>query len=745
MKRFLLPVCIISLLLLGACGGSSSSSTGISISISPTSATVALSATEQFTATVKDATDTGVIWQVNGVTGGNASYGYISGSGLYTAPATAPSSPTVTITAISAASSGKTASATVTVAAAVSISPTSTSVVAAQTAQFSASVNFSSNTRVSWQVNGIAGGNSTVGTINSNGLYTAPNAPPTPSTVTVTAVASADSTRTASATVTVTAAPIVISPSSATIGAAGQQAFTATLLSATIQPTWSVSCSSSIAGACGSITTGGTYTAPVTPPPGGTATITATSGSSNPSTGTAVATIQFGNASLAGRYVYTTSDNVGHNAPSQAGTLVFDGSGHITGGVVDSTDAPGTTATVTGSTYQVGTDGRGTAVLQTSAASYNLQFVLVSNAQGFVFRTDSASNHAGGTIELQQANLTALNGSYALSLSGITADSSAALLNEAGSLILSSAGGMTGGILDTDKALALQTAAITGGSWTALSSAGRGTLTATTALGSQKFAYYPVDSAHAKLVPIDGSSIALGELYAQLQGPFSAATLKASYAFSVAGAKNGVLSGTVGVFSLDGSSVVTNQQFDGISQTVFDFNPGTYTVTDNVSGRTTLAWTADAGAKIQYVAYPRADGGLVLLQTDGRYMGSGLALPQASLSVSNFFSLQGSFAMALGGSELSAPASAERIVGQLSASTSPTLSGTIDGTTVGQGTSFTLNLLTSNLTAQRYVLGIPSAALNGETIIAYRISDNQAFLIISDSTRAMTGIFKRQY
>ena len=57
---------------------------------------------------------------------------------------------------------------------------------------------------VTWKVNGITGGNSTVGTISASGLYRAPNSPPNPAVVTVSATAAADQTKTANASVTIT-------------------------------------------------------------------------------------------------------------------------------------------------------------------------------------------------------------------------------------------------------------------------------------------------------------------------------------------------------------------------------------------------------------------------------------------------------------------------------------------------------------------------------------------------------------
>jgi serine protease len=87
----------------------------------------------------------------------------------------------------------------------VTVSPASASVSAGGGTQaFTATVANTSNTAVTWQVNGLAGGNSTVGTISPSGLYTAPATVPSPSTVTVRAISDADNTRSGSAQVTIT-------------------------------------------------------------------------------------------------------------------------------------------------------------------------------------------------------------------------------------------------------------------------------------------------------------------------------------------------------------------------------------------------------------------------------------------------------------------------------------------------------------------------------------------------------------
>src|SRR5437016_4923274 len=133
---------------------------------------------QQFTATVLNTSNTAVTWQVSGVTGGNATVGTISSSGLYTAPAVVPNPATVTVTAVSQADPTKSASAQVTntptAVVSVTISPVSATVGAGGTQQFTATVQNYTTLLRSWQVSVVTGGNATVGTISSSGLYTAP-------------------------------------------------------------------------------------------------------------------------------------------------------------------------------------------------------------------------------------------------------------------------------------------------------------------------------------------------------------------------------------------------------------------------------------------------------------------------------------------------------------------------------------------------------------------------------------------
>src|SRR5579864_1771044 len=104
----------------------------------------------------------------------------------------------------------------------VTVAPTSASVRAGSAQAFTATVTGTTNTAVTWQVNGITGGNSTVGTIDISGNYLAPAAVPTPNSVAVEAVSMASASSSGSSPVTLmNPMPVVsgVSPNSVAVGA----------------------------------------------------------------------------------------------------------------------------------------------------------------------------------------------------------------------------------------------------------------------------------------------------------------------------------------------------------------------------------------------------------------------------------------------------------------------------------------------------------------------------------------------
>ena len=172
--------------------GSSREATGVVVSVSPTSGTIAPGQTQRFTSHVSGTTNTLVAW--------SASAGTISNLGLFTAPM-GSSTGTVTITATSIAASSKKASANLTISPApvtgisVAVSPLTANLNSGSTQQFSATVQGTGNTAVRWSAS--------AGAVSSAGLFIAPKVSSN-TNVAVTATSVANTTKRSSAMVSVT-------------------------------------------------------------------------------------------------------------------------------------------------------------------------------------------------------------------------------------------------------------------------------------------------------------------------------------------------------------------------------------------------------------------------------------------------------------------------------------------------------------------------------------------------------------
>jgi Concanavalin A-like lectin/glucanases superfamily/Domain of unknown function (DUF2341) len=257
---------------------------GISVTVSPSTATLYASQSQQFTASVQGSTNTGVNWTLS-----PAGVGSISNAGLYIAPSAISTQQTVTLTATAAADSTKTATATINLfpPITVTVNPTNVNLTANQTQQFTATVTNATNTNVNWTLI------PAVGTISSAGSYSAPSVVNSTQTVTVKATSAADGTTFGQATVTL--APSVqvqvsLAPPSTTLIGGGSQQITATVTNASnTSVTWNISPSG-----IGSFTTTATtfsYTAPAVIAANQVLTVTATSVADTSKAATATITL----------------------------------------------------------------------------------------------------------------------------------------------------------------------------------------------------------------------------------------------------------------------------------------------------------------------------------------------------------------------------------------------------------------------------------------------------------------------
>jgi hypothetical protein len=224
--------------------------------LTPTSATTAVSLRQPFNLTISGTSNSNVIWQVNGIPGGNTTVGQIcvvasnpcqavsiapAGSVEYLAPVSVPSPNPVTLSVSSQAFPTQIQTAQVTILAhiVVSVSPPSAVLAPATTQAFTANVIGTTNQTVTWNVTGTAcsAANFPCGTIDANGNFTAPISTPSPNAINIVATSSEDTSRAGSASVTITNAITIVSllPASATAGGVGS--FTLQVFGGNFMPT----------------------------------------------------------------------------------------------------------------------------------------------------------------------------------------------------------------------------------------------------------------------------------------------------------------------------------------------------------------------------------------------------------------------------------------------------------------------------------------------------------------------------
>jgi hypothetical protein len=612
---------------------------------------------------VSGGTNIVVTWQVNGKTGGNDTVGKIDSNGVYHAPASIPSPPTVNVSAVSFEDPNVSATSVVTIVPAptVTVSPTTFTMTSgtANTKAFTSTVTGTTTSNVDWSVNGVPGGNATFGTINSSGLYTAPPTPPIGSTVTVTAVSRDFPLASASAVVTLTGYSIS--------SLQGHFAFTVAgrILSGVSSGAF-FRAGSFVADGAGNLSGGledineasgvtkgfsfiGTYTVladgrgtlkfsdaghssanlpaifdfvlvngtqlQITgfdASAGAGATYSgAAAGQGNAQDLSSFATNS--NSALIGTYVFDFSGTHGANALSQIGELTADGAGDITGGSIDINDggtpgqfqiigntAPAFQPPVYASFYSISSNGRGTLTLATNDPAFptlTFSFYVISRGSAKFAGTDTAQGLAG--ITMQQApnatfDPTSLNGNYAFLLSGL-GPGGAVTTATAGNFLADGNGNFTSGVFDENVSGA-PNIVMFGGAYTipavgtVATSVGRGTAT----FAGRTYVFYlgPVGSAVFQETDSIHAGIAAHGMFTQQQSAaFTLASVQGNYAISttgLSGASSQVISGQL---TSNGAGLVASGAIDintAGTLTAGEAVSGTY-ILPATSGRSTLA------------------------------------------------------------------------------------------------------------------------------------------------------------
>lgn len=667
------------------------------------------------------------------------------------------------------------------------------SVAAGSTVQFTA---YQADALVS--VNWTASGGTITGNGTSSGAFTAPTAQ---GSVTVSAVSTSSATTGGSVTVNVTApsaSGILVNPGATVVAAGGTMTFSATLNGGAVSPapTWQVNGANGGDGVHGTIDANGNYTAPLTPPPGGSTTITAVSGGNS---ATASVTVVYSNLSFSGPYAFSYTGNDGNGFLTVAGSFVADGSsGSITSGEEDYVDSAVLTSPATfGGTFAVGPDGRGSLTISSNAPDSTgvIQFSLTNGQQGgpaqhaVMIRLDTIAT-GSGTIDAQNPlDLAAgFSGNYVFASSGLDNILSGSPLNLAGKFFVDgSTLTLPSGLAEQDFNYAgtgTSTLGTNGGPDTTLSgnfimdadasTTGRGTLFLSTTNSSLttifgvtplpfQYTFYIVDSSHLKIVESDANFIMSGDIFAETSGagPYTAANLlpSSNYAFTTGGSSQAGPFGTGGVFvSGGGTGTATSGSITG---GVYDNNNAGTTVLDktitassfsiDTFGRISLP--LDPGATYSYAGYAgtynSANGPVnvvEMIDLETNYVDSGLAYRQTSGSTpSGSFALNMTAAANNSGTE-------QDFEGQFGIGNTGTITGNLDINNaevngIQANVPFTSSSITTVGTDGR---GTPltlhtSSPSTNYPLAYYVIDDNTSLVFETDGVRVLTGIIQKQY
>lgn len=491
---------------------------------------------------------------------------------------------------------------------------------------------------------------------------------------------------------------------------------------------------------------GGSFTPPTPPPSGG-----------------------FSASNLNGTYVFSISGTDVNGAPlGIVGTFTANGQRGITGGTLDLNDPGFSPATLpnspvtSGSSYQVGQDGRGQVTLNSNTpfgSALIFDFVLQDSSHGLITEFDSNAT-GSGTLDLQAAGVTPV-GTYVFSLGGASVNlttSNSAPWGIVGNFTVGTGGAITGLEDSNDGGTVSSDLTLSGNLVLGPSSTPATTFsTPSGSSSSQTYDVVAIDATHLKFIEMDASGTLVGDAFAGTTTAISAGT----YAFILAGAYplSSSISAAGGFMVTDGSGNITNASS-------LDANNGGNSVASTVSftgnyaaagtGRYTLSNLANFEGT-EYVAYPYS-AGLMLLEIDNAGFMSGAAYPQTQ----NAFAAAQGYALNLSGANLSQAAfgggteEVDDIAEFVANSSGATLTGILDENyDPGGSPSYDNPLVNSNYAAPdsngrgQIVVNIGSngtGTLNGGFALNFYAVDGNTFPFIETdgNGQAAAGVFVEQ-
>ena len=275
----------------------------------------------------------------------------------------------------------------------------------------------------------------------------------------------------------------------------------------------------------------GTYTAPVSAPPGNTLAIIATSiADSSKSSRVAIMFTGAGTASSAtlnGQYAFFLTSPAGNRgSTSLAGSVSLHGDGSVNGGVVDIISpalldlqdpilSTSLSSPLLPSSYSVDANGRGNMSVQT-AKGQTLQFSFVLTSATHASITEIDGNPGSGSLDLQQrpsAGFTAsqITGGYSFTMTGTSKTDSAKKVSAGGILTADGVSGVSNGRLDVNTAGVMSSSSFSG-TFSEPDSNGRGTFVLSL---DRTLGYYIISPKALRIFEADDIGLMGGSAYAQ--------------------------------------------------------------------------------------------------------------------------------------------------------------------------------------------------------------------------------------
>jgi hypothetical protein len=476
--------------------------------------------------------------------------------------------------------------------------------------------------------------------------------------------------------------------------------------------------------------------------------------------------------SLKGTFVLQTSGVDAFGPYRFAGVAVLDGNGDITSGEQTYSN-PSVLASdsITGGSYFIGADGRGTIKINTANQSLGQQgietfsLVLLSSSQALIARIDDPSipgtstESSSGTMDLQTSAVPPAGG-YAFVVRGTDINSAPMAFGGVLNIDSPKAISGSGSVADQDLAGTVTNCLALSGTVTDVDSFGsvKFNLTADCASVPIEFTGYILDSAHIKLIESDNATgsgfgltdgLAIGQ--GSATGTFSTGkSFSGAYVFGIFGNDlSGLPSSLASAGTVTADAIGNLQGFNdefqsGLAITISERFTGTYAIDPAGTGRVDSSINyLNSGAGPELIFYLTGNGNPpLILDADsnalgGSAVGTGIAY-RASRQVSFSGEYGVSFTENSGGTE-------NDVIGQMTVdSTAQTLSGIVD-------TNFGFNPVpdtalngsfhsTANL--HRFTGTLSNQLFPAALCVAYYIVDpGHGFFVEADSVQLSFGYF----